>query len=134
SLESESRSARSVLAAADVRVRVEMLEEDLPGPVRTVLAVVLREGVTNVLRHSNVDSCEIAVERTSGGVALDIVNDGVTAGCPETSGPPGARAPRQDPSGSGIDNMAHRVAILGGKLTAGVEADGRFRLRAEVPV
>jgi signal transduction histidine kinase len=133
SLESESRSARSVLAAADVRVRVEMLEEDLPGPVRTVLAVVLREGVTNVLRHSNVDSCEIAVERTSGGVALDIVNDGVT-GRPEASGPPGAKVLRQDPSGSGIDNMAHRVAILGGKLTAGVEADGRFRLRAEVPV
>ncbi len=132
SLESESHSARSVLAAADVHVQLEMLEGDLPGPVRTVLAVVLREGVTNVLRHSNVDSCEIAVKRTSEGVSLDIVNDGVETGSQAATG----KSPvlRQEPSGSGIENMAHRVANLGGRLTAGVEPDGRFRLRAVVPV
>jgi signal transduction histidine kinase len=135
SLESESQSARSVLAAADVHVRLEMIEDDLPAPVRTVLAVVLREGVTNVLRHSNVDSCEIAVRRTGDGVSLDIVNDGVAAaGAGRAAAVGKSPALRQEPSGSGIDNMAHRVANLGGRLTAGVEADGRFRLHAVVPV
>jgi signal transduction histidine kinase len=140
SLESESRSAENVLAAADVQVRMEMLDEDLPAQVRTVLAVVLREGVTNVLRHSNVAVCEIALRRTSDGVELDIVNDGVEteaerARVIETSpgnGSAGDGRPR-DNSGSGIGNMSHRVHTLGGDLTAGLEADGRFRLRAVVP-
>jgi signal transduction histidine kinase len=131
SLVSESKSASSVLAAADVRVRLEMIEDELPGPVRTVLAVVLREGVTNVLRHSNVAHCEIAVRRTDTGVSLDIVNDGIETDRPE---PQRARVLPQEPSGSGIGNMSHRVSNLGGRLTAGVEPDGRFRLRAVVPV
>jgi signal transduction histidine kinase len=141
SLDSESRTARSVLAAADVRVRMEMLEDELPVPVRTVLAVVLREGVTNVLRHSRVESCEIALRRTGAGVSLDIVNDGVetpttgaavevSAGRPE----PHNAVSRDTSPGSGIGNLTHRVADLGGELTAGVEPDGRFRLRAAVPV
>jgi signal transduction histidine kinase len=139
SLDSESRTARSVLAAADVRVRMEMLDDELPGPVRTVLAVVLREGVTNVLRHSRVESCEIALRRTDSGVALDIVNDGVESSCPAAPEPPARPqphhpAPRDTSPGSGIGNLSHRVADLGGELTAGVEPDGRFRLRAAVPV
>ncbi|MEV7097722.1 histidine kinase [Amycolatopsis sp. NPDC051045] len=151
SLDSESRTAKSVLTSADVRVRMEMLEDELPTPVRTVLAVVLREGVTNVLRHSKVESCEIAMHRTDGGISLDIVNDGVGDGVgdarsedPGNPGDPGEPAepvvpapravPRDSSPGSGIGNLSHRVADLGGELTAGVEPDGRFRLRAVVPV
>lgn len=150
SLASESRTAKSVLTSADVRVRMEMLEDELPTPVRTVLAVVLREGVTNVLRHSRVESCEIAMYRTDGGISLDIVNDGVGGhrnGQPGKPGNPGGSGepaepvvpapravPRDSSPGSGIGNLSHRVADLGGELTAGVEPDGRFRLRAVVPV
>jgi signal transduction histidine kinase len=129
SLDQESRSAQAVLVAADVQVRLEIEHEDLPSTVRTVLAVVLREGVTNVLRHSKVERCEIAVRRVGDGVALDIVNDGVQNGqaTPE-------KTIRVEAPGSGITNMSDRVAGLGGELTAGVEPDGRFRLRAVVPV
>ncbi|WET81347.1 histidine kinase [Amycolatopsis sp. QT-25] len=133
SLAQESRSAQAVLVAADVQVRLEIEQDDLPTTVRTVLAVVLREGVTNVLRHSKVERCEIAVRRTGNGVALDIVNDGVQNGRPPQSERP-ARPVRIEAPGSGITNMSDRVAGLGGELTAGVEADGRFRLRAVVPV
>ncbi|MFK0246553.1 sensor histidine kinase [Amycolatopsis azurea] len=130
SLDQESRSAQAVLVAADVQVRLEIEHEDLPPTVRTVLAVVLREGVTNVLRHSKVERCEIAVRRIGDGVALDIVNDGVENGRPSKP----ERPVRVEAAGSGITNMSDRVAGLGGELTAGVEADGRFRLRAVVPV
>ncbi|MFE0025256.1 sensor histidine kinase [Amycolatopsis sp. NPDC059021] len=130
SLESESRTAQSILVAADVRVRLEMEHQDLPAPVRTVLAVVLREGVTNVLRHSEVEHCEIAVRRVENRVSLEIVNDGVRSGN-------GSAAPRADgraeAASSGIENMSERVTALGGRLTAGIEPDGRFRLHAVVP-
>ncbi|MCR6483543.1 histidine kinase [Amycolatopsis sp. OK19-0408] len=135
SLDSESRSARSVLAAADVRVRMELLQDELPAPVRTVLAVVLREGVTNVLRHSRVETCEIAIRRTDEGVTLEIVNDGVDEPPTPPANPSGNGSGRPGgSSGSGIGNLSHRVSDLGGELTAGVESDGQFRLRATVPV
>jgi len=142
SLDSESRSARSVLTAADVRVRMEMLQDDLPAPVRTVLAVVLREGVTNVLRHSSVETCEIAMCRTEHGVTLEIVNDGVDGagrpsvrpGSPDGNGSGSGRPPGGGVPGSGIGNLTHRVADIGGELTAGLADDGRFRRRAVVPV
>jgi signal transduction histidine kinase len=137
SLDSETRSARSVLAAADVRVRMEMLQDELPAAVRTVLAVVLREGVTNVLRHSRVETCDIAIRRTDEGVTLEIVNDGVDdapAGPPADPSGNGSDRSGGGPSGSGIGNLSHRVTGLGGELTAGVESGGRFRLRAVVPV
>ncbi|MEU5262366.1 histidine kinase [Amycolatopsis sp. NPDC021455] len=134
SLENESRTVQSVLAAADVRVRMDtLLSEDLPPSVRTVLAVVLREGVTNVLRHSQVESCDIALRRVDGGVTLEIVNDGVDRPGHVTPAAGNGAAPRRRPPGSGIGNLSHRVADLGGELTAGVDADGRFRLRAVIP-
>ncbi|WP_172803232.1 sensor histidine kinase [Alloactinosynnema sp. L-07] len=121
SLNEESRSAESVLAAADVDVRMDLHYGELPVEVRTVLATVLREGVTNVLRHSKGARCEISVRQHENMVVLEIVNDGV--GEAET----GAG------SGNGIRNLSDRVAMVGGKLTAGLDSDGSFRLRALVP-
>ncbi|MGQ0841308.1 sensor histidine kinase [Actinokineospora sp.] len=124
SLNEESRSAESVLAAADVEVRMELHYGELPPEVRTVLATVLREGVTNVLRHSKGAHCEITVRQHDKMVLLEIVNDGMVD-TPEVLDCPGG--------GSGIRNLSDRVAKLGGELTAGVTPDGTFRLRASVP-
>jgi signal transduction histidine kinase len=121
SLHEESRSAESLLTAADVDVRIELRFGELPEQVGSVLATVLREGVTNVLRHSKGERCEITLEQRDHAVYLDIVNDGVT------------ESPVLTKNGSGIHNLSYRVALLGGELTAGLEPDGRFRLSAKVP-
>jgi signal transduction histidine kinase len=125
-LDKESQSAESVLTAADVQVRMELDHEDLPVRVRTVLAVVLREGVTNVLRHSKASWCDIVLRQVDGGVCLAIVNDGVPVGNDTTaSGTPS----------SGIRNLSERVAKLGGELDCGPDEDsGDYRLRVSLPV
>ena len=122
SLNEESRSAESVLVAAEVDVRLNMHYGELSPEVRTVLATVLREGVTNVLRHSAKGArCEITVRQVDRVVMLEIVNSGV-------AGEPGLTS-----GGSGLRNLSARVARLGGELTAGLSADGTFRLSARVP-
>jgi two-component system sensor histidine kinase DesK len=121
SLHNESESARSLLLAADVDVTIEIDHGDLPTPVKTGLAIVLREGITNVLRHSNAKRCDISMRQTDGRVRLDIVNDGVQTN----------RA--QSDAGSGIRNLSARIAALHGELVAGVEADGRYGLHAWAP-
>ncbi|MFE9409750.1 sensor histidine kinase [Streptomyces sp. NPDC006704] len=129
SLVGEVGSAVAVLEGAGIRASVDMGGGVLPGDVdvETVLATVVREGLTNVLRHSRAACCEIRVRRTeTGGVRLTVVNDGVD-GCPSSG-----LDSRLGGGGSGIGNLAARVRAVNGRLTAGARPDGRFELTAEV--
>ncbi|MCY7343514.1 MAG: histidine kinase [Pseudonocardia sp.] len=122
----ELRSVRSVLDAAGVALRVSPGRwSDLagaPAAVGTVLATVLREAVTNVLRHSDARTCSVTVV---GGrvLRLEVVNDGVRAGSV------GARS-----DGSGLVSLAARAADLGGSLTAERFGEDEFRVEVSVPV
>jgi signal transduction histidine kinase len=122
SLDDEMASSRSVLTAADVVVTMKCDRGELPTRTRTVLATVLREGVTNLLRHSKAEQCEITVTRDDRAVAIEIVNDGVR----ETDEPVD--------HGNGIGNLASRVEGLGGVLTAGPGPDETYRLHATIPL
>lgn len=124
SLEEELRAAHSVLISADIQAQIERHDDDLPDPVGPVLAMVVREGTTNVLRHSKAEWCEITVRQVGGLARLEIVNNGVTE-----------LPPDPDPSGgSGIRNLAYRVAAVGGTCRAGVEREDTYRLSAAIPL
>ncbi|AOR32927.1 histidine kinase [Streptomyces fodineus] len=125
SLAAEAASAAEILRAADIRAQVGVDCAGLHPVIDTVLATVLREGVTNVLRHSKAQHCSITAVREGDTVRLTLDNDGV----PEQ---PAVRS--KDMSGSGIGNLRHRVEQVGGRLDAAVGPDGRFRLTAQAPV
>ena len=129
SLADEAESAAEMMAAAGVRTTVDIACGRLHPAVDTVLATALREGVTNILRHSRARTCDIRAVREGETVRLVLVNDGVVAKCrPHV---PHALA---GPHGCGLDNLRTRVDEVGGRLTAMVRDDGRFRLVARVPV
>ncbi|WP_225794666.1 sensor histidine kinase [Streptomyces aculeolatus] len=118
-LDTEAGSARSVLAAAGIDTGVSLAHDGLPAGTETALSAVLREAVTNVLRHSDARTAEISTAAEAGGVRLRVRNDGVRG----TGG-------RRDSSGLG--NLTTRLAALDGTLTAGA-GDGWFELSAWVP-
>ncbi|MBB4967354.1 sensor histidine kinase [Saccharothrix violaceirubra] len=113
-------SARALLTAAQVAVRLDVDDREVPEPAATVVAKLVREGVTNVVRHSRATRCEIALRRDGRGLELDIVNDGA----PACAGMPG----------SGVRNMTERVREIGGVLTVERLDGDLFRLRARVPL
>ncbi|WP_372406782.1 sensor histidine kinase [Streptomyces luteireticuli] len=121
SLDDELARARSVLTGAGVTAEVTGPAAPPPPDLSGVLGAVLREGVTNVLRHSDARHCAITVERGAEGVRLVIVNDGVRSG-------------GRDAHGSGLPGLAARAEESGGRLTAVTDAGGRFRLTVELPV
>jgi signal transduction histidine kinase len=121
SLDQESESAESVLGAADIDVRMDMRHDGLPVRVGTVLAVVLREGVTNVLRHSAARRCDITICQGTDEVCLVITNDNPATG-PVTD------------HGSGTRNLTERVVKLGGELRSGSTGDGRYELKVSLPL
>ena len=114
----ELASAREILTAAGAHVRVTWEPGPLTGSADALLAIVLREGTTNVLRHSDAAECEIEATRTSTGVRLRIANDGVT--------------PASTPPGQGTANLTARTESLGGRLTA-AHHGGRYELVATLP-
>lgn len=125
SLEAEAAAVAEVMAAADVVVETDIRCGRLHPLVDTVLATALREGVTNILRHSKVQSCVITAAVEGGTVRLTLVNDGVVRQDKPRTADGG--------SGSGLGNLRTRLTEIGGTLTT-VTREGRFRLVAEAPV
>ncbi|MFI6814888.1 sensor histidine kinase [Nonomuraea sp. NPDC050328] len=103
SLEAELNSARSVLESAGVSCRVRMSCEEVPRPVSEVLTHVLREGVTNILRHTSAKECAIWLSEREGTFHLSMVNDGARSA---------------GPAGHGLLNLREKVAEAGGRFEA----------------
>ncbi|MEU5511821.1 sensor histidine kinase [Streptomyces fungicidicus] len=120
---SEVRAAGSLLSAVGIDVTLKVTALPSRGEAGTALTAVLREAVTNVLRHSDASRCSVLLTAGPGTVRLEVVNDGVT------------RADRRasHDGGSGLGNLAQRVTALGGILEGRVSPDGTFRLLAVVP-
>ncbi|MCX4556628.1 histidine kinase [Streptomyces phaeochromogenes] len=126
SLAVEAESARSLLAAAGIRAGLDV-RCGCDGPVGTVLATVLREGVTNLIRHSKATECRIEIREVEGAfVRLTLSNDGVRADAVAL------RGCGSDARG-GLDNLAERMEAVGGRLTAGTDERGWYRVVAEAP-
>jgi two-component system, NarL family, sensor histidine kinase DesK len=126
SLAAELAVARQILASAGIEVRATITGEEYLATGDDVLAPVLREAVTNILRHSSARSCVIEAVASAAAVRLRIMNDGVTGPAPAPQG----TGPGQ--SGRGLINLAARLAAAGGRFTSG-SADGSFDLCAELP-
>lgn len=124
SLEEELASARSVLSSADIDVRIDEGELAAPEPVRAALATVVREGVTNVLRHSKAEWCEVELRRDGRLAVLQIRNNGVQ---------PESPADRSPTSGQGLVNLKDRVSAFGGSFSTALDGEATYVLRAAVP-
>ena len=124
-LEAELAAARSALAAADIAPTIEASGEELPPVVDAVLAWTVREGITNVVRHSDARRVRIRIGRTGDWAEASITDDG------RGEGRPGNMVAG---AGSGLTGLAERVAALGGRFDAGPMADGGFRVDVSVPL
>ncbi|MBN6050469.1 hypothetical protein JYK22_00875, partial [Nonomuraea sp. RK-328] len=119
SLTAEAESARALLSTAGVEVELDLGHDTLGRDVETTLGVVLREAVTNVLRHSSARRCVITTSVRDGTVRLGVRNDG-------------ARSAKGRHGSAGIGNLTTRLAALDGRLAVTHE-DGWFELTAEAP-
>lgn len=117
--EGEVAGARSLLESAGIACTVT--GDPVPQEYAEALGQVVREGVTNLLRHSQATRVSLTTEVGSGRVRLAITNDGVGPG------DPGAV------EGTGLHSMSERIGALGGSVTARRDGD-RFLLDAVIPL
>ncbi|MFV0533934.1 MAG: sensor histidine kinase [Cumulibacter sp.] len=119
-LAAELRGAQSLLRAASIEPRIELDAADVPSALREGVGWVVREGVTNVIRHSNAARCWITAQREDAVLVVRLSNDRAV---------PGSGSVR----GSGLDGLAERIAPIGGVIAVSCEGD-RFVLTASFDV
>jgi two-component system, NarL family, sensor histidine kinase DesK len=122
-LANELDGARMALEAAGIETSVDRCEARLSPHVEALLAWTVREGTTNVIRHSGARNCRVAIKPGLADASVEVLDDG-----------PGTRASAGANAGHGLDGLRERTARLGGELEAGPAPGGGFCLRVSVPI
>ncbi|MEU5531929.1 sensor histidine kinase [Streptomyces sp. NPDC020362] len=125
SMATELTRARSALSAASVEPVVRQSGTPLAPQTEALLGWVVREAVTNVVRHSDATRCEITVESTTEQVRLTVTDNGTGKA---------VSRPREGIGGTGLKGLTERLAAAGGSLTAGPSPRGGFAVTAGLPV
>lgn len=98
----ELASARTALSTAGIELETEVPSHRLPTEVDALLGWVVREGATNVLRHSGAARCRIRITDEPGATHLEIRDDGSGGDAPP---------------GDGLTGLRERVRAVGGELS-----------------
>jgi two-component system sensor histidine kinase DesK len=120
SLAMEVGNARSALQAAGVGFLVEDTLGRVAAEQDSVLAWCLREGVTNILKHSGAKRVVLRLTRVDGAATMELVDDG-------------RGAASLDGGGVGLIGLRERVELAGGKFDVGTEPEAGVRLRVNLP-
>src|SRR5918997_1411569 len=133
-LSEELIGAREMLEAAGIACRIENDAGLLPKSVEAILAWTVREGTTNVIRHSRARHCDIKLSREdgengeAGKVCAEVSDDG-SGLFPARDGTDGSGTDGLV-GGSGLSGLAERVAeFAGADFEASPLPVGGFRLR-----
>jgi two-component system sensor histidine kinase DesK len=122
-LKAELANARLALGAVEVDFEYACIDEPMPPEIETVLALALREAVTNIVRHARARRVEARLARDGERLVFGVRDDGRG----------GARL-----DGNGLTGMRERVEALGGSLSlvslAGQGTDLEIRLPVRSPL
>jgi two-component system sensor histidine kinase DesK len=117
-LAAELALAKSTLETAGVSVQCDAATTmKIPAMQESVLSLIVREAVTNVVRHAQAHSCRLRLDQQNGSCRLEIHDDGRGGFSGE---------------GNGLRGMRERIEMLGGTLNR--ESEGGTRLTITVPL
>ena len=115
SLPAEIARARAALRAAEIRADLPGSTDDVPSDLRELFAWTLREGVTNVVRHSAAKRCTVTLSADR----ITIADDGRGMRSADAS------ALRD---GHGLSGLRERAADAGAQVVVETPPSGGFRL------
>jgi two-component system, NarL family, sensor histidine kinase DesK len=120
-LPGELARARNALAAAEIEAELPNSTDDVPTHLRELFAWTVREGVTNVIRHSGATRCSVRLWPD----AAEVADDGTGASATR----PGQAGTH---TGSGLVGLRERAEAVGGTVTTRAEVPRGHVLRVAV--
>ncbi|MGN6206680.1 sensor histidine kinase [Humibacter sp.] len=121
-LETELSAAHAALVAADVVPHLPASADVVSPELRETFAWVLRESVTNVVRHARAKNCWVALEKR----AIIIGDDGRGMAAPVLAGVTSGQ-------GHGVEGMRERAAKVGATVTIEPGEDGGTTVAVRAP-
>jgi two-component system sensor histidine kinase DesK len=118
SVGAELAAAKTALETAGIEACVDTSAASIDPAHESTIAWAIREGVTNVVKHSGAHTCRIVLAAADSFTALVIEDDG--------------RGVVSTGAGTGLDGLADRVHALGGTLEFGPVEQRGFRLRVRL--
>jgi len=112
SISGELAAARAALESAGVAAELPGSTEQVPSERRELAGWVVREAVTNVVRHAGARVCRVMLD----GRSIEVCDDGCGPSAPAASG-------------SGLAGLRERVETAGARMTVGRSDLGGFRVK-----
>ena len=118
-LDAEIDGARTALRDAGIEALVRQEGAPLPDEAGALLGWAVREGATNVIRHSGAGHCEISLIQRDRTAVLSIRDDGRGGASPK---------------GNGLHGLTERISGADGRLDAGPAEGGGYVLTVTLPL
>ncbi|MBI3729954.1 MAG: sensor histidine kinase [Burkholderiales bacterium] len=104
-LNAELSIAKKALRAAEINMITLIEQCHIPPPLEHVIALSLREAVTNIIRHAKASQCKITLSSDSRHIRLTVADNGLIK-----------QADSSIRKGSGLNGMTERVHALQGTI------------------
>lgn len=119
----ELRNAHNTLASAQVSFSSEVQTDPLPAAAENIIALALREAVTNIIRHSQATACQVTLAKHGNRLLFQISDNGF----PQLS-----ETEQVIRKGNGLLGMGERVLALGG--TFDINTKGGVTIAIALPL
>ena len=114
----------SALPETEIVLDVEGDVDALAPELRVTLYRCAQEALTNVRKHAQATKALVRLRVNGGQAELTVLDNGRGA----------ADGAEESPSGFGLQGIRERIALVGGRVTAGPEPGGGWRVEATLPV
>jgi two-component system sensor histidine kinase DesK len=114
----EIQRAKSTLASAGILAESDTVEVTMSPAQESVVALIVREAVTNVVRHSHARTCRLKLTTHNGSCVLSVEDDG--------------RGGIQE-EGNGLRGMRERIEALGGTFVRDTTSGTKLKFEFPLP-
>ena len=117
-LAAELRGIKVALKAAEIKYSINSTPIRVSSQIENVLSYILRESVTNIIRHSKATHCEFSIQHSGSNVEITVTDNGI------------GYLPGGD--GSGVEGMQTRIKYLGGKMK--IKSSNGTTIQLKIPL
>lgn len=105
----ELAETAEILKVANIKLEIEgdARLEEVPPLTQNILSLCIKEGITNIVKHSEATHCKILVAKSERMITIRIEDNGVGSGLREGS----------IQYGNGLNGMKERLSLIEGTLT-----------------
>lgn len=101
-IDTELLQAKVATEAADIALLTEIMIEPLDANIESQLALILREAITNIIRHADTEKAWVSLVYNHGNIEMSIKDQGSIG---------------RYQANSGLNNMRERISKIGGSMT-----------------